>query len=65
MTVVTLLIAFFGLLAIGAPVAVALGGSAMLASFLFDPTPTAIVGQKVLANLEHFTLMAVPFFFHW
>jgi len=63
MTVVILLIVFFGLLTIGAPVAVALGGSAMLASFLFDPTPTAIVGQKVLANLEHFTLMAVPFFF--
>jgi C4-dicarboxylate transporter DctM subunit len=63
MTIVTLLVTFFGLLVIGAPVAVALGGSAMLASLIFDPTPAAIVGQKVLANLEHFTLMAVPFFF--
>jgi C4-dicarboxylate transporter DctM subunit len=63
MTVAVLLASFFGLLVIGAPVAVALGGSAMLTSLLFDATPAAIVGQKVLANLEHFTLMAVPFFF--
>lgn len=63
MTVATLLILFFGLLAIGAPVAAALGGSAMLTSILFSPVPAAIVGQKLLANQEHFTLMAVPFFF--
>ncbi len=63
MTIATLLVSFFGLLVIGAPVAVALGGSAMLTSLIFDATPAAIVGQKVLANLEHFTLMAVPFFF--
>jgi C4-dicarboxylate transporter DctM subunit len=63
MTVAILLASFFGLLAIGAPVAVALGGSAIFTSMLFTPIPAAIVGQKVLANLEHFTLMAVPFFF--
>ncbi len=63
MTIATLLVSFFGLLIIGAPVAVALGGSAMFTSLFFDATPAAIVGQKVLANLEHFTLMAVPFFF--
>jgi C4-dicarboxylate transporter DctM subunit len=63
MTIAVLLASFFGLLIIGAPVAVALGGSAMFTSLLFDATPAAIVGQKVLANLEHFTLMAVPFFF--
>ncbi|MBO0751712.1 MAG: TRAP transporter large permease [Bradyrhizobiaceae bacterium] len=63
MTVATLLVLFFGLLAIGAPVAAALGGSAVLTSIMFSPVPAAIVGQKVLADLEHFTLMAVPFFF--
>jgi C4-dicarboxylate transporter DctM subunit len=45
------------------PVAVALGGSAMLTIVLFSPTSPAIIGQKFLANLDHFTLMAVPFFF--
>lgn len=63
MTIAILLASFFGLLAIGSPVAVALGGSAMFTALLTTPIPAAIVGQKVLANLEHFTLMAVPFFF--
>ena len=63
MTVAVLLLSFAGLLVIGAPVAVALGGSAILASMIFNPIPPEIVGQKVLANLMHFTLMAVPFFF--
>jgi C4-dicarboxylate transporter DctM subunit len=63
MSIAVLLVAFFGLLTVGAPVAVALGGSAVLTSFLFSPIPPAIIGQKVLANIEHFTLMAVPFFF--
>jgi C4-dicarboxylate transporter DctM subunit len=63
MTVALLLISFFGLLVVGAPVAVALGGSAVLTSLVFSPIPAAVIGQKVLANLDHFTLMAVPFFF--
>ncbi len=63
MTVAFLLLVFFGLIVIGAPVAVALGGSVIATSMLFSPIPTAVIGQKVFANLEHFTLMAVPFFF--
>jgi C4-dicarboxylate transporter DctM subunit len=63
MTVALLLISFFGLLVVGAPVAVALGGSAVLTTLVFSPIPAAVIGQKVLANLDHFTLMAVPFFF--
>lgn len=63
MTVALLLFSFFGLLTIGAPVAVALGGSAVLTSLIFSPIPAAVIGQKVLSNLDHFTLMAVPFFF--
>ncbi|MBX6426516.1 MAG: TRAP transporter large permease [Variibacter sp.] len=63
MTIAVLLVSFFGLLLLGAPVAVALGGSAVLTSLLLSPIPPAVIGQKVLANLDHFTLMAVPFFF--
>ena len=63
MTITMLLLTFFGLLAIGAPVAAALGGSAMFTALLVSPIPAAIVGQKVLSNLQAFTLMSVPFFF--
>ena len=63
MTVAVLVAGFFGLLFIGAPVAVALGAATILTSLLFNPIPPEIVGQKVLDNVDHFTLMAVPFFF--
>ena len=63
MTITVLVVGFFGLLFIGAPVAVALGAATILTSLLFNPIPPEIVGQKVLDNVDHFTLMAVPFFF--
>ncbi len=63
MITATLVVLFFLLIAIGTPIAVALGGSVIVTSLLMSPIPVAVVGQKVLANLDHFTLMAVPFFF--
>ena len=63
MAFVTLIIIFFVIIAVGAPIAVALGGSALIASMIFSPIPDGIVGQKVFSNLNHFTLMAIPFFF--
>ncbi len=63
MIVLTLVVIFFGLIVIGAPIAVALGGSALVSSFFFSPIPDGIVGQKIYSNLNHFTLMAIPFFF--
>ncbi len=63
MTLAFLLVVFFALIVIGAPIAVALGASAIVTSMMFAPIPPEIVGQKVLSNLMHFTLMAVPFFF--
>lgn len=54
---------FFLLIIIGAPIAVSLGGSVVVTSVLFSPIPLPVFGQKVYANLNHFTLMAVPFFF--
>ncbi|HXV29375.1 MAG TPA: TRAP transporter large permease subunit, partial [Sinorhizobium sp.] len=63
MTAVALISTFFLLVLIGAPIAVALGGSAVLTSIFFSPIANGIVGQKVFANLNHFTLMAIPFFF--
>ncbi len=63
MTVLTLLVLFFLLIALGAPIAVALGSSTVITSLLFAPIPPAIIGQKIFADLDHFSLMAVPFFF--
>ena len=63
MTVGLLLAIFLALLLIGAPVAVALGGAAVLTSFVLAPIPPEVIGQKILANVNHLTLMAVPFFF--
>jgi len=62
-TIAVLLGLFFGLLILGVPIAAALGGSVIVTSLLFAPINPAIIGQKVFANLDHFTLMAVPFFF--
>ena len=63
MTALVLVVLFFFLIVIGAPVAVALGGAVVATSLMLDPIPAAIIGQKVFANLDHFTLMAIPFFF--
>lgn len=63
MTIAALFITFFILVIIGAPIAVALGGSVVVATTLFSPIPLAVFGQKIYGNLDHFTLMAVPFFF--
>ncbi|MEI4471066.1 TRAP transporter large permease [Frigidibacter sp. MR17.24] len=63
MTIAFLIAAFFALIVIGAPIAVALGGSAVLSSLLFAPIPDGIFGQKLFGNVNHYTLMAVPFFF--
>lgn len=63
MTLATLIVTFFFLILIGAPIAVALGGSAVVAAWFFSPIADGIVGQKLFGNLNHFTLMAIPFFF--
>ncbi|PHP65813.1 C4-dicarboxylate ABC transporter permease [Zhengella mangrovi] len=63
MTVALLIALFFLLIAIGAPVAVALGGAVVVTSMILDPVPLAVIGQKIFSNLDHYALMAVPFFF--
>ncbi|GGE31303.1 C4-dicarboxylate ABC transporter permease [Agaricicola taiwanensis] len=63
MTIAFLFASFAVLLLVGTPVAVALGGSVVLASLWSGALPVPIIGQKLYANLDHFTLMAVPFFF--
>jgi C4-dicarboxylate transporter DctM subunit len=54
---------FLVLMLIGTPVAVALGGATVIASLWAGALPLPILGQKIYGNLDHFALMAVPFFF--
>ncbi len=59
----TLLFAsFFILLFLGAPIAIALGGSAFLYVLLFTNISPIIVAQQIYASVNTFTLLAVPFF---
>lgn len=62
MTLIFLLVALFGLLVLGVPVAVSLGLSTLLTFALFTDLPLSIVGQRLYHNLDAFPLMAAPFF---
>ncbi|MDN4605885.1 TRAP transporter large permease [Sporosarcina highlanderae] len=59
--ITTVFIAFFLLLFLSAPVAIALGGSSLLALLLESYSLTTIP-QKVFEGLSGFTLLAIPFF---
>jgi C4-dicarboxylate transporter DctM subunit len=54
---------FVVLTLLGLPIAVTLGASTVVALMLFDPIPLPLLGQKLMANIDSTTLMAVPFFF--
>lgn len=62
MTIAFLVGSLFAMLAIGVPVAFALGLATILTFLFFTDMPLTIVGQRLYQNLDHFPLMAVPFF---
>ena len=62
MTLTFLLLMLFGLLLIGAPIAIALGLSTILTFLFFTHLPLDIVAQRLYHNLDAFPLMAAPFF---
>ncbi len=62
MTIAFLVASLFAMLLIGVPVAFALGLSTILTFVLFTDMPLVLVGQRLYQNLDHFPLMAVPFF---
>ena len=59
---ITLFAAFFALVVIGVPIALALGLSSMIALLIFSHVPVMILVQKSFASIDTFTLMAIPFF---
>ncbi len=61
MTTVLILLALFGLLAMGVPVAFALGGLGAILLLLGDLSPL-MVPQGYLSTIDNFVLLAVPLF---
>jgi len=60
--VLTLFGSFLGLLAIGLPVALVLGGTAIVYMTTVADLPLRIVPQRLFAGLDRFILMSIPFF---
>lgn len=59
---ITLFVAFFALLLIGMPLAVCLGLSVCVTFWYHESLPLMAVAQKLYNGLDHFPLMAIPFF---
>ena len=62
MTTAALFILLFVFMAIGMPVAVALGLSSVLTILLFAQDSLASMSLKLYETSEHYTLLAIPFF---
>ena len=59
--ILVLVLGFVVLLVIGAPVSIALGLSS-LAALMAEGMPLALVVQKMVASIDSFILLAIPFF---
>ncbi len=62
MAIATLFIVLFFLLLIGAPIAIALGLSSVLAIIFFSNDSLASTALKLFETMQHYTLLAIPFF---
>lgn len=58
----SLLVSFFILLALGMPIAFAIGTSAMIAIMVIGNLPPVILPQRLFVMVDSFSLMAVPLF---
>jgi C4-dicarboxylate transporter DctM subunit len=59
---ITLFVVFFVYLVLGMPLAICLGLSVITTFWYHDALPLMAVAQKLYNGLEHFALMAIPFF---
>ena len=59
---ITLFIVFFVYLVLGMPLAICLGLSVITTFWYHETLPLAAVAQKLYNGLDHFALMAIPFF---
>ncbi|NQT69388.1 MAG: TRAP transporter large permease [Desulfobacteraceae bacterium] len=59
---ITLFVIFFVYLVLGMPLAICLGLSVITTFWYHDALPLMAVAQKLYNGLDHFALMAIPFF---
>ncbi|CAK7020157.1 MAG: C4-dicarboxylate TRAP transporter large permease protein DctM [Desulfovibrio sp.] len=59
---ITLFASLFILIAIGVPIAICLGLSAMIAMLMHSHVPVMVLVQKSYGGIDSFNLMAIPFF---
>lgn len=62
MVIATLFILLFALMLLGVPVAVALGTTTLVTSFIFTDMDLMGVSSKIFDGLNKYTLMAIPMF---
>ena len=62
MVIFTLFVMLFGLMALGVPVAFALGLSSVSVILFFGDESLASLSAHLFGSMEHYTLMAIPFF---
>ena len=60
--IMVLLGSFMGLLLVGVPVAIALGGSSLLFVWLDETAPLLVVLHRMVSGVDSFPLLAIPFF---
>jgi len=61
-TIAFLFATLFGLLLIGTPIAISLGLASVLTILLFSDDSLASIALKLFETIEHYTLLAIPFF---
>ena len=61
MALIILGFTFFGFLALGVPVAFAIGLSA-LCTILYEGLPVAVLFQQMMSGMNIFSFLAIPFF---
>ena len=62
MTIAFLFILLFGLMAFGAPIAISLGVASLSTILLFGDDSLATLAEKLFGGMEHYTLLAIPYF---
>ncbi|MCP5372923.1 MAG: TRAP transporter large permease [Hyphomicrobiales bacterium] len=62
MTIAFLFICLFGLILVGAPIAIALGLSSVLTILFFGQDDLGTLAARIFDTMHHYTLMAIPFF---
>ncbi len=60
--IAVLFISMFVLIVIGAPIAIALGGSSMIWVYLTNAVPDFVILHRMVNGVDSFPLLAVPFF---